>query len=269
MIKNNIKNIIKEYLWYFLCIILSLFLILSSSNNKLNYEKIENKLLEQLNPIFSYANSGIDWFRSISESFSLLINQKEKLAELYEKNAFLEHYYYLYKLLLAENKILKEEINYTKDYKYRFISGKIIARSNSFNNQEVLIDLGKEDSIEKGQWVLAKNQLFGRIIEVNKNNSRILLISSPLSRIPAIGINSREKFVVAGLALNHFACLHLKDRNSLIEEELVTTNNLDTTIPEGMILGTIIKENDVFYVKPIFNIDEADYVKVVKNDIRR
>lgn len=263
------KNILKKYFWYFIFIILSVFLIFSSDSKKSSYSLVENKLLEKLTPVFSSTSFGLQWFRSIRDEISLFINQKKQLEELYEKNSFLEHYYYLYKLALAENETLKEEINYTKQYQHKFITGKIIAKNNDSTNQEILINLGTDDSIEKGQWVLARNQLFGRIIETNKNNSRILLISSPISRVPAMGVDSREKFVVGGLTLNHFACLHLKDRNNLKEGELVITNSLDIEIPEGMIIGVVIKENDIFYIKPNFNLDKAEYIQVVKHEIRK
>lgn len=191
---------------------------------------------------------------------------KEEIEKLRARNEFLEYYFYLYKQTEAENKKLIEELNFIKPLTYKYVTAQIIAKNNSSLSQQIIIDGGLNHGLKKGQLVLARNQLIGRIIGLSENTAKILLITDAISRIPVTTINSRTKFIAAGQSTNYLLCKYLIDHNSLKEGELVATNGDSRFIIPGIIIGSIFKEENKFYVKPNINIDKLEFVQIIQMD---
>ena len=139
---------------------------------------------------------------SIAESFAILIsiqdlnreNQKlsEEVRELTVKNVKTEE-------LKRENQALKEALDFTEKEEARLIPGNISGLDPENPGDFVIIDKGREDGVEKDLAVIVSDGiLIGRVIEVDKRSSKILLITNTESRVSGIVQDSRARGIVKG-----------------------------------------------------------------------
>ncbi len=251
---------------FIICVSIACFSIINHDLKHPIYSNIESKIIELVAPAMKATSSATYFFSEIGEVIDRFFASAEEVKRLKEKNEFLEHYFYLYKQIKAENKIFRKELNFNRDPVYKYITAQVIGRTNNTGIQQIIIDAGENQGIKKGQFVLANNELVGRVVWLTSNSAKILLLSDQLSRIPAISINSRDKFIVAGQATNYFACKYLNEKPLLQEGELVITSGQDTSIISGIIIGSIFKEDNNFYVKPNINFDKIEFVQVLQTE---
>lgn len=256
------KSLNKNYIAFILCIMLSITIMINYDSEKPVFTRVEKGLLDLSAPVMKIASSSIYFFSNITDFFIT----KEENTKLKARNDFLEYYFYLYKQTEAENNRLKEELSFSKALTYKYSTAQIIAKNNSSLSQQIIIDNGLKQGLKKGQLVLSKNQLIGRIIWLSENTAKILLITDAISRIPVTSIDSRIKFIAAGQATNYLICKYLMDQNLLKEGELVVTNGDSKSIVPGIIIGSIFKEEDKFYVKPNINLDKLEFVQILQMD---
>ena len=246
-----------------LCIALSVWVILSLSGDNPIKNKIETEIIDSTTPIIEGASSGLYFFREISENIKSFLRASKKINSLEERNKFLEDYFYIYKQLKAENALLREELNFRENLEHKYITARVIGRTSSVS-QQMIINSGSDQSVKKGQLVLSRGQLLGRIVWVGKNSAKVLLITDQASRIPAMVVNSRDKFIASGQLTNYLLCKYLNENPSFKAGELVITNGDNLSITSGIIIGSIIEEDNVFYVKPNIDFEKVELVHILQ-----
>lgn len=263
--KIQIKLISYRKLSFVICLLISLFMIVDDQEEQpVFYNKIKSKTLEFFEPIFSSSTSSIHQATGFLQGIGNIFATKRDYQLLKERNDFLEYYFYLYKQIEGENSALKKQLNFTDAiFPHQYVTAQIIARSNNHYNQEITINAGSNQNIEKWQIVLANNNFIGRVVEVNKNTSNILLITDYDSRIPVRGVNSRAAFIATGQATPELICNYLHDQ-ILEENEVVITAGDNPLVIPNLIVGTIFKKDDHFYIKPNINLDQIEFVQVLK-----
>lgn len=258
----DMKITTKSKVSFVICLILSLWIITSYKQHHLLYSSIRDEILEFTAPAISTASSILYIASEFTNNINNLFTTFEDNKKLKERNDFLEYYFYLYKQTKEENQELRKKLNFTKNIPHKYTTAQIIAKSNNYLHQELIIDAGSKQGIKKWQMVLTNNHLIGRVIEVRHNTASILLITDHDSRIPVIGLSSKIKFIAAGRALNDLSCTYLSD-NQLEEGELVVTSYDNPSILPNIIIGSVFKKDDIFYIKPTVNLNQLEFVQIL------
>ena len=254
----------RNHLSFIICLVITTLIIASYDKNQPIYSKIEAKILDFTAPVMNITSSGLYFMSNITKDIGSFFTSFQEHKKLKERNDFLESYFYLYKQTEAENKQLKNELKFANQLEHKYITAQVIARNNNALNQQITINAGTNQGLEKWQIVLANNQLIGRIVQSSQNTAKILLITDHISRIPVTAIDSRTKFIIAGAATNYLACKYLSEQHELKEGELVATNGDDPNIAAGIMIGSIFKEDGAFYVKPNIDFDKIEFVKILQ-----
>jgi len=149
-----------------------------------------------------------------------------------------------------------------------------------FDEQGIVsIDKGSENGIKENMPVInQQNVLFGKVVEVNKNFSKVMLISSKNSAVNVEISNFNEENPAPVQALlkgngGTEVYLDLVPINEEINEgDTIITSSLDKVFPKNLLVGTIskIQKNDQkpfqqAEVNPFFDIKSADYLFVITN----
>lgn len=242
---------------------ISLLLVINHERIDPFYNSIKYKTLDIIEPLLSSTSSTIYSFSDFSDGFLNLINIRKDNQKLKIRNDFLEYYFHLYKQTKGENQELRRQLNFTQDLYYKYTTGQIISRNNNYLHKELIVNIGSNQGIEEGQMVLANNSLIGRVINTSNNTSNILLITDYQSKIPAIGVNSRNKFITSGLDHNTLSCNYLNEKQ-LEDKELVITSGDNELILPNIIIGTVFKKEDNFYIKPHVNFDKIEFVQILQ-----
>ncbi|MEE1569622.1 MAG: rod shape-determining protein MreC, partial [Alphaproteobacteria bacterium] len=100
--------------------------------------------------------------------------------------------------LETENQELKKMLNFMPSSAMSFISARVISDSGGAFARSMLINSGSRDGIREGQIAITGDGLVGRIGEVGKWSSRILLLTDINSHIPVVAENSQSRAILAG-----------------------------------------------------------------------
>jgi cell shape-determining protein MreC len=118
--------------------------------------------------------------------------------------------------------------------------------------KEVLLNLGREDSVVIGDLLTVKNILLGKIVEVHKHSSLAITIFNENFSASVLIRRSNYLGIVEGgipLRLSYIA------RGSDVKEgDTLITSSIDGVYPYGLIVGTvgkIIKREGVFETREV------------------
>jgi cell shape-determining protein MreC len=132
---------------------------------------------------------------------------------------------------------------------------------------ELIINRGKEDGLEKNQFVLANNSIIGTISDVGTRTGRVRLFTDPSSVI-AVNIPNKDWRLMKGCGNNQAKVEMIKDKVRIDTKIMArkTPGFLDTP----MIIGKVVRceHNDQplvwdITVEPVCNILEIESIHVI------
>ncbi len=161
---------------------------------------------------------------------------------------------------------------------YTLINAKVQARSLEKWDQVITLDVGSQQGVEIGDGVITNKGLVGRVIEVQKENSLVSLITAnnEFSQVAA-KIQVNDKSSVPGIlskydsSNNQFTVKLLESKSTITEGMLVSTSGQGGVYPSGLYIGevkSIKKVADsvgvIVYVESDISFHNLRYVSVVK-----
>lgn len=226
--------------------------------------RIFSKPANALNNFFSDINYLEDTFK---ENKRL----KEKVDSLAESQAELS-------VLREENEQLKSELDLQSSLtEYTTMTGTVISRNPDAWVDQVIVDRGSMDGLERGMSVMSKNGLVGRISEVSPTSSKVTLLSTtaPSSILTSTEIMQEEETIFG--VLTGFDL----ERNELVMEQItseaaieigkeVITSGLGGLVPRGLLVGTITEISldsqglgQRVYIEPATDFTDIQFVTII------
>ncbi|MEO0376715.1 MAG: rod shape-determining protein MreC [Cyanobacteria bacterium P01_A01_bin.17] len=141
--------------------------------------------------------------------------------------------------LKAQNQNLKKLLDQPAVKQDVAIATPVIGRGADHWWQQITVGRGSKAGITEGAVVQAPGGLVGRVTEVTKHTSRVLLITDPSSRLGATISRSRDMGILRGQS-NKFAIIEFfeKDPNVRVGDSVVTSS-LSRLFPAGVPIGTV------------------------------
>lgn len=180
--------------------------------------------------------------------------------------------------LEKENKQLKRQLGVSKTLtNYQKVNAAVITRTPSSWSSQIIINKGQIDGIKKNMPVTAGSGLIGTIAEVNRTNSKVVLISntSAESNRFAIQIINKDNRIVNGIITsynqrsNRIVMGNITSKFNLSKGDRVTTSGLGGVLPKGIYIGEVAKvaEDDYglakkVYIKPVADLNDIEIVSV-------
>lgn len=183
------------------------------------------------------------------------------------------NYEEVYKLFNEEVKKENDELKQLLDIPFSLtdftlINASVIRRNSVYWMEEITINKGKNDGIEKNQIVINKNGMIGKVINSSRDTSIIRLITSFKEPISVI-IN--DSFKLLDVENYNLYIKGINKQDTINVGDQVLTSGLSDLFPKGILIGTIeeiIEENDgVGYtakVKLSSDINDIKFVSVLK-----
>lgn len=156
-----------------------------------------------INKVIMYPFTALNKEKNINQTESYLIQKNV--------NASLEKEIEELKNMLDLNRTLTE---------YESVNATILSRNKSYWFNNLIIDKGKKDGIKKGQAVITKKGLIGKISKVYKTSSEIKLITSD-------DINFKVSIAIKTNEVDNYAILNGYDK----ETGLIAASGIDKTTP--------------------------------------
>ena len=231
--------------------------------SNINYS-IKAKVLDYSTIIISSLYSPINTINNSISNISGIINVHENNKKLSLVN---ENYKNLTNdiiILKKENNEYKKLLNISDEIDFKFVTSKIISRSNLSYTRSVILTSGKNDSIVKGSPVIYKKSLLGYINQVGNISSRLISITDGSVKIPSVIIEKDFKIIVSGNNNKYLEILNYDELSPIKEGDRVFTSGDGNMYPENLFVGTIMKKSsgDLIIV-PSVDINNLNYVYIL------
>lgn len=270
----------KRYLLILIIIILAILLIvLSVSLNKDRNLSIPEQIIKDAGTlVVQIVEAPVNFVKN-------LINESTEKNNIYEKYQELKNKEEQIDRVVAENENLTEEIEKLKkqlelntvlsDMVYK--NATIVHRNIGYWYNEVTIDKGKKDGIEKGMAVINNAGLVGTVTKTSNSNSTVKLLSNEnMSDKISVKISINDTYVY-GLISNYddstntYTVEGISENVDIPEGANVVTTGMGNDFPSGLLIGTVTEVttdhfdlSKVAEVKSAVDFDSLDYLTVLK-----
>lgn len=207
-----------------------------------------------------------NFFRTFSETNWL---KKEVEALKIQNQQLLSEIAFL-KELEKENESLRAALEIEPKKEFKLALAEVTAKD--FEEDFILINRGASSGLFEGLPVINQSKvLIGKISQVHKNFSKIMLISNKKSSLDVKVQDKEIQGVLEGRGnLSLFLCLIPKDKE-IEKENIIITTSLGG-FPKGLLVGKIkeVKKSDVSplqeaEVSPFFDFAQLETVFVILN----
>ena len=241
----------------------SILLFTSYMYPNINYS-IKIKIIDYSSNIINSIYTPINTFNKSIANIHNIYNTYNINNEIIKENKSLKIISNKMQLLYAENQELKKLLNLPNEISYKFVTTKIISKSNASFIRSVILMSGKKDNISIKSPVVDNNNLLGYISELGNNSSRVIALTDINTKIPAFVPNKNIKIIVSGNNSNFLEISNYLDISSLKSGDKVYSSGEGNMYPSGLFIGTIkIKLDGKIIVEPFSNLNDLNYVQVI------
>jgi rod shape-determining protein MreC len=139
----------------------------------------------------------------------------------------------------AENQRLKASLHWIPDPDVSFVTARVVAEAGGIYARAVLLALGPNHGIRRGEIAVDERGLIGRITEVGARTARVLLITDLNSRIPVMLETSRAHAILVGTNGDRPRLLYWPQGITPQEGERVVTTAEANAFPPNLPVGTV------------------------------
>lgn len=144
-------------------------------------------------------------------------------------------------LVLDENMRLKEILGFRKAMPFTTTPAEAIGRDPSNWSNSIIIDKGASHGIKQNKAVLSTKGLVGRVLEVGRYSSRILLITDPNSKVGVVIQRNRQGGMLVGRPDGKCKMIYIALDSDAAKGDKVITAGLGTIYPRGILVGEIVE----------------------------
>jgi rod shape-determining protein MreC len=205
-----------------------------------------------------------DYVATQMARISVIMDVQKNNEQLALENQRLLEWFQTANRLDAENKALRDLLNMKEDDAVTYHSAKVISDSNTQYSHTILVKLGENDGLSKGQGVLSFEGLIGRVIDTGAETSRVLLMSDVNSRIPVTVEGTNDRAILAGTNNGDPILDHLPETHSVKVGQKIITSGHGGVFPYGVPVGeTYLNADGQLAVRPFADANRANHVQIV------
>ncbi|MHA3225604.1 rod shape-determining protein MreC [Globicatella sulfidifaciens] len=191
---------------------------------------------EPVNVVVKFVNSVDKVINTFEENQQL----KSKIDQVYELQVRVAD-------LEADNEAMRKELKLNESLGgFTVQNATVIARNPDQWMETLTIDVGSSQGVKENMAVMAGNGLVGRIIEVNANSSKVLLLTSEKSNAGMVSANIQSKSGSAnGIVSSYdrktkrYIMTQVDPEAEVKEGDMVITSGLGGIIPRTLLIGEV------------------------------
>lgn len=203
---------------------------------------------------FQFA-AAVVWRGTVSLPANLLElrNLAKDNAELKARLDLQEPKLALFDELKSENDRLRDSLGYQNKNRFgaALLPAMVIGRSAANWNSIIEINRGSGSNVRVNMPVVVRSGLVGKVIEVTRFSSKVLLLTDPLFSAAAADQRSRDYGVAEGYSPFRLRLKYVRAGGDVAQGDPVVTSSISSLFPSGIPVGTVSraakKESDLFY----------------------
>jgi len=223
-----------------LSLLLVSILLLSISVRSRPYR---DPLAEIVFEVFSPLGGAVRWIQEgvadVWYGYVYLVGARRENEELRARVTELETAMVRLAELEQSNKRLADLLRFRSQLRGKVLGARVVGRDPLPWFGSFVIDLGRADGVRSGLAVLAPGGVVGRVTEVGRRSSRVMLLTDNDSGIDAVVQRSRARGIVQGARDGGCRMNYLRRDVDVVPGDVVVTSGLDGIFPKGLLIGTI------------------------------
>lgn len=280
MAMYNKQKFSKRYFLILIVVAIALVLVILATS------LTENR---DLNPIEKVTKDvGTVVLKVVSAPFNFVHDQVEAIIEknnLYKKYKELKNKEEQLDSVIAQNDNLQEEVSKLKETldlntllsDKVYLNATVVSRNIGYWYNEITIDKGSKNGVEKGMAVVTSKGLIGQITKVSNYSSTVKLLSNEnMNNKISVKIKTDNDYVYGLISMydgktNTYTVEGISENVEIKKGADVVTTGMGTIFPSGLMVGKVEKVttdnfdlSKVVEVKASVDFDDLDYVTVLK-----
>jgi rod shape-determining protein MreC len=227
-------------------------------------ERVRTTVTDGFAPVLDALSRPAATVRDMVEDVHQLAALRTENDRLREENERLRGWQQIARDQEAESKALREMLNYVPPQPRQFVSARVISDSSTAYVRSVIVNVGDDQNVRKGQAAVDGHGLVGRVTEVGHRSARVLLLTDINSRIPIIIESTRYPAILMGDNSERPKLRFLPVEASPQPGDRIVTSGHGGIFPPGLPVGVIatVATGEV-RVLPYVNFDRLEYLRLV------
>ena len=139
----------------------------------------------------------------------------------------------------VEGQRLRTLLDFRQHYIAKTVAAQVIGTSGSDQSRLLLLDKGANDGLKAGMPVITPDGVVGKLRDVFRDTSQLLLLNDPTSGAGVFLETTRTRAVLKGTATGALIINNLAADDHIKPGEQVLTSGGDQVYPRGLAVGTI------------------------------
>lgn len=245
----------------FLIFVSALFAVLGKADILL-FDHARVLLADAVSPIFSVASKPISSFSDAVADVEDVFAVYRENQELREENDRLLRWQEAARRLAAENSDLRSLIRFAPEGAVSSIAAQVIADSGGAFLRNVMVNVGSNDGVQRGQVAMTGEGLVGRVVEVGSRTSRILLLTDINSHIPVTIESTHDRAMLDGDNADQPRLVYLQAKSDVTSGERIVTSGSGGIFPPGLPVG-VISSTGGMRVQPYADLSRLEILRIV------
>jgi len=171
-----------------------------------------------------------------------------------------------------ENESLKRELKFRTESGFQTIAADITFFDPTNIRESIMINKGANDGVKEKMAATSEGFLIGRVTDVYSNSAKILLITDPMSSVPALIPELTATGLIKGQVGMGLEMEQIPQEADLKKGQVVVTSGLGGEYPKGLVIGKVEnitkKNNSIFQMaslRPLIDFKSLERVQVIIN----
>jgi len=221
-------------------------------------------LIDLIAPVMDAASRPIASAKQAANTVQELVALQQENARLADENKTLLEWQSIGRELQSQNAALRDLLKFTPDPRASYIAAPVIADTSSSYVRSLIVLAGQNDGVVKGQAAITGAGLVGRVLEVGRRASRVLLLTDISARVPVIIERTRDQAVLAGNNSDNPELQYLPRDVDIKVGDRIVSSGVGGNFPAGLPVGEVVRVGEGHILVQLYaQLDRMEYLRLV------
>jgi rod shape-determining protein MreC len=159
---------------------------------------------------------------------------------------------------------LRDLLKFKPDPRASYVAAPVIADMSSSYVRSLIVLAGETDGVVKGQAAISGAGLVGRVLEVGRRASRVLLLTDISARVPVIIERTRDQAVLSGNNSDNPELQYLPRDVDIKVGDRIVTSGVGGNFPAGLPVGEVVRIGEGHILVQLYaQLDRMEYLRLV------